>query len=292
MAKLILTRGIQASGKSTWAKRWVRDDPERRVRVNRDDLRAMLFAADGTLLSWRQEQQVTEVERAIAKTALDKGKDVVVDAMNLRAKWVKQWATLGYPIEFRDFPIQLEDALAMNADRDRPIPEEAIIKAFRHTPGGQIPPAPNLSENAPRPYMPDWQLPGAFLFDIDGTLAHMTGRSPYDYSRVSEDTVDTAVAYLLDVLSAEHHIVVMSGRDEACREVTEAWLNAHDIQFDHLFMRAAGDTRKDATVKRELFDAHVRNAFNVRGVIDDRNQVVAMWRDLGLKCYQAQEGAF
>ena len=42
MKKLILTRGIQGSGKSTWARQWVEEDPENRVRINNDDIRNML----------------------------------------------------------------------------------------------------------------------------------------------------------------------------------------------------------------------------------------------------------
>lgn len=42
MSKLILCRGIQGSGKTTWAKQWVLEDPEHRVRFNNDDIRNML----------------------------------------------------------------------------------------------------------------------------------------------------------------------------------------------------------------------------------------------------------
>jgi hypothetical protein len=141
-------------------------------------------------------------------------------------------------------------------------------------------------------YVPDLNLPGAYLFDIDGTLAHMAGRSPYDYTRVHEDAVDESVAHLSNALNVEHHIVIMSGREDSCRPETETWLQDNNIRYDELHMRPAGDTRADSTVKAELFNQHVRDRFHVRGVIDDRNQVVRMWRDLGLKCFPAQEGAF
>lgn len=42
MSKIILCRGIQGSGKTTWAKQWVLEDPEHRVRFNNDDIRNML----------------------------------------------------------------------------------------------------------------------------------------------------------------------------------------------------------------------------------------------------------
>lgn len=295
MSKIVLTRGIPASGKSTWAKKWVQADPDRRVRVNRDDLRRMLYGTTSTLLTWQQEQNVTAVERAIAQTALEKGKDVVVDAMNLRGKWVRQWFTLGYDVEFVDFPVDLETARARNAIRETPLPDEVIVNAFKRlTRGGELPPPPTDDKPKTTRYAPDWNLPGAYLFDIDGTLAHIPagGRSPYDYTRVHEDKVDESVAHLANVLGNTYQVIVMSGRDEECRRETEAWLSANFVRYDELHMRPHGDKRQDATVKAELFDRHVRNRFNVHGVIDDRNQVVRMWRDLGLKCYQAQEGAF
>lgn len=40
--KIIICRGIQGSGKSTWAKQWCHEDPEHRIRINNDDIRNML----------------------------------------------------------------------------------------------------------------------------------------------------------------------------------------------------------------------------------------------------------
>lgn len=150
MGKLILTRGIPASGKSTWAKAWVQEDPENRVRINRDDLRKMLFGATELKLGWAQEVQVTEAERAIAKTALSKGKDVVVDATNLRNKFVRPWFTLGYPVEFKDFEIDLADAIRNNEARGRTIPHEVIERFYGTlTDNGKLRPAPeNLAVGA------------------------------------------------------------------------------------------------------------------------------------------------
>jgi hypothetical protein len=64
------------------------------------------------------------------------------------------------------------------------------------------------------------------------------------------------------------------------------------VPYDALFMRPAGDSRKDSIVKRELFDRHVAGRWAVRGVIDDRRQVVEMWRAMGLMCAQVAPGDF
>jgi hypothetical protein len=131
--------------------------------------------------------------------------------------------------------------------------------------------------------------PTAIIVDIDGTLAHMSGRSPYDYSKVSEDALDTIIA---GITRRYKHVIVMSGRPEACRVATEKWLCKHDVRFDGLFMRPDGDKRSDVVVKRELYRQFVEPNYSIDFVLDDRNRVVEMWRDNGLKCLQVADGNF
>ena len=58
-------------------------------------------------------------------------------------------------------------------------------------------------------------------------------------------------------------MILVSGRDEVCRSETEAWLEKHDIEYKALFMRPAGDKRKDTIVKREIFDREIRDKYAV-----------------------------
>jgi hypothetical protein len=135
----------------------------------------------------------------------------------------------------------------------------------------------------------------AVLVDIDGTLALRTGdRSPYDWDRVGEDEPNPPVIELVRTIRAadQHRIILMSGRDESCRRQTEMWLDAQLVPFDELHMRTEKDNRKDSIVKEELYRRHVEGRYEVAFVIDDRNQVVAMWRGLGLSCFQVAEGNF
>jgi len=64
------------------------------------------------------------------------------------------------------------------------------------------------------------------------------------------------------------------------------------VPYDALYMRAHKDGRRDSVVKVELFDAHVRDAYDVTCVLDDRDQVVEAWRALGLTVLQVAEGDF
>jgi len=139
----------------------------------------------------------------------------------------------------------------------------------------------------------------AVIVDIDGTLA-LRGDDPgvrhwSEWARVGEDQPNPAVIELVQALAStgRYAVVLMSGRDEVCRWQTELWLAAQDVPFDELFMRAAKDNRRDAVVKRELYERNVAGRYAVAFVVDDRDQVVRMWRDeLGLTVFQCADGAF
>lgn len=131
--------------------------------------------------------------------------------------------------------------------------------------------------------------PTAIIVDIDGTLAHRTDRSPFDWKRVGEDTLDAVVA---SIIRQYPFVILVSGRDEVCRVETIKWLLDNDVKYELLFMRAEGDNRKDAIVKEEIYKTKIEPHYKVEFVLDDRNQVVEMWRRNGLKCLQVAEGDF
>jgi predicted kinase len=314
MAELIITRGLPASGKSTWARKWVGEDPAERARVNRDDLRFNLYGTARP--THRQETAIGAVQQAAVRALLAAGRSVVVDDMHLRARYVSAWVELaaqagaGFAVQdFTDVPVP--ECIRRDEERaargDRAVGAQVIRELYtRYLASGRGLPASALvpkarsgaaGEPAAGPlYRPDPALPVAWLVDIDGTLALMGtaagARTPFEWHRVGEDAPNPAVVDLVRALSAGAAIVVMSGRDESCRPQTEKWLAGNDVPCSGLFMRPAGDSRKDAIVKRELFDQHVARRWAVRGVIDDRRQVVEMWRAMGLMCAQVAPGDF
>ena len=92
MTSLTITRGLPASGKSTWA---LGMEMCEYVRVNRDSIRQQVFGLDGKgILTPKQENEVTKLEVALVEAALNAGRSVVVDAMHLRQKYAVQWADL------------------------------------------------------------------------------------------------------------------------------------------------------------------------------------------------------
>lgn len=293
---ILLVRGIPASGKSTYAKQYVKDNPEW-VRVSRDDIRRMLYVEPDH--SWEQEKVVTELEKQAVESALKAGKSVIVDAMNLRSKYVREWMKvaerLGVALYSADFPITLDEAIERDAAREgvERVGSEFITSTFNKfcKKDGTLKPPPKMrpeEKYTPKEYSGTPGKPKAFLVDIDGTLAHNRGgRGWYDWNRVDEDDLDEVIAdivYRLSVDYSENYkIIVMSGRDEVCREITERWLRKHGVYFDALFMRAEKDMRKDNIVKEELFNKYVRDNYDVKFVIDDRLKVVQMWQRMGLK---------
>jgi len=141
-------------------------------------------------------------------------------------------------------------------------------------------------------YKPDKSRPSVYIFDIDGTLADMGKRHPYDFDKVDEDTLIEPVADMLRSLAEKNQIVLLTGRNEVCRDKTMQWLKDNNILYNQLLMRNMGDVRKDAIMKQHFFEEELAPYYNVLGVFDDRDICVKMWREIGLTCYQPAYGNF
>ncbi|MGW6991315.1 phosphatase domain-containing protein [Streptomyces sp. NPDC054946] len=302
--------GLPASGKTTAARALQAEAGGRMRRVNLDDLRLMLDLPDPARgRSFRHEQTVLAVQDAAVRAAVDGGFDVVVDNTHLTKNIPKRLkAAVGGLATFvvHDFTdVPLEECLRRDAARERQVGEEIIrILAEKHEKarrggwrltsqwmnggsGGMA--APPVTE-----YVPDPALPAAVMCDIDGTLALTGDRGPYDFSRCELDLLNEPVRHALDAFRRADGdvIVLLSGRGEEHRPQTESWLRRHEVPYDELWMRAAGDTRRDDVVKAELFDTHVRHRYAVRVSLDDRDRVVAVWRRMGLPTWQVNYGDF
>lgn len=134
----------------------------------------------------------------------------------------------------------------------------------------------------------------AVAVDLDGTVALMGSRPPFDETRVHEDRPNAPVIAVVQAMhEAGYKIIFVSGRTDACREATEEWLDGHiGISYEGLYMRKAGDMRKDSIVKTEIFNEHIRHNYNMVCVLDDRKQVVDAWRAMGLTVLAVAEGDF
>jgi 3-deoxy-D-manno-octulosonate 8-phosphate phosphatase KdsC-like HAD superfamily phosphatase len=132
----------------------------------------------------------------------------------------------------------------------------------------------------------------AVIVDIDGTLAKRIDRSPYCWSLVDRDKVKEPVAELVRIISKSGiKIVIVTGRDGSCKEKTIKWLKDNDIPFDDFYIRETGNNEKDSIIKKSILDCLI-NKYNILFVLDDRDQVVKMWRENGLTCLQVDYGEF
>jgi predicted kinase len=307
--KLIITRGLPGSGKTTKAKAWVEEDRAHRIRVNRDDIRGMFD--DGRFVKGVTEPRVIMARDALIIRGLQKGLDVVCDDTNLPQRTARDLAKLATICKAEFEVWDLTDVnIQICIDRDsarridmgegkEPVGEDVIREHWRKFIHGKPFPLPMPEETEEvldsREYTPDESLPKAVIVDIDGTLALHGARSPFDETRVHEDRPNPfPIMVAKSLWEHGYTLVIMSGRTRGCYEDTVEWLeNNLGVPFKGPFMREIGDGRKDMVAKLELFNEHVRNNYNVVGTLDDRDQVVKMWREvLGITCMQVAPGNF
>lgn len=304
MTVLRIYRGLPGSGKTTAAKEWVSEDVSTRARVNRDDIREQLH--DGEFIKGVTEKAVLSVRDASISVLLKRGVSVACDDTNLPNRTVRDlWKVAEVAkaefevVDVTDVPVDV--CIQRDLDRyDRSVGRDIIEDMHTRFIKGKPHPLPyQLDFSDPLeivPYVIDSSKRSAYVVDIDGTVALHGTRSPFDESRVHEDRSNEAVVSVIKQLhSAGHYIIFLSGRTDNCEVATSKWLSENVIEkIDDfsLYMRRASDNRKDSIVKLELFNKYIRNYYSVQGVFDDRNQVVEMWRALGLTCFQVAEGNF
>ncbi len=296
--EVIIPRGIPASGKSTAAFNYIKARTEGTVaRINNDDIVAMTFGK-----GWRRQPGISDVLQATREKLLevylksDLIEKIIVDNTNLNIRTVRSLEKIankfGATVTIDDsfLSVPLETCLERDSKREVPVGEKAIRSMY--TEAIKLKPYKTAELVTFEPYVPRPDLDRAYIFDIDGTLAHMHNRSPYDINLVSTDTVDIGVREILWSLS-ESVILIVSGRKATAYQDTVEWLSDNGIQYEHLYMRGSLDERADYLVKYDIFNEYIRDKYNVLGVFDDRDQVVDLWRNkLKLKTYQVAEGDF
>lgn len=274
MSKAIITVGVSASGKTTFAENLCRKDKSW-INVNRDDLRFTLTTANG----WSEykfnkdvENMITELQKSMCAMAYSKGKNVIISDTNLNPKTRKMWeeylTRLGMEIEYKDFPVDVQEAIRRDTHRKNSVGYEVIHKQWQQW----------LEYIDRKRYIPNENKPKAILFDIDGTLAEMNDRSPFEWDRVDQDSpVEVIVDMAHGYSQMGYDIICMSGRDGICEDKTRQWLNDKVHCYDALFMRAGGDNRKDSIIKEGLFWDRVAENWNVCAVVDDRPKYVLLY---------------
>ena len=305
MKKLILTRGIQGSGKSTWARKWVGEDPEHRIRINNDDIRNML----GVYWVTSREGLVTDIKKRAAQYAMYRNYDIVVDNMNLNPKEIKFWEDLvyvhnetvennselkdkydSYEIEFKDFFIPLEECIRRDVMRPNPIGEKVIRDTWRRY-------KHFIQTSEVERYVNNLKRyegkPKCIVIDMDSTVCFNMSKRPWYGEGAAEGMVDdvpnTGVCDIIRQLQEQYLIVVATGRDTSQEEVTKQWLARQGINADEFYFRTNGDYRKGVEIKKEEITA-ILEKYDIVAIFEDCEPIVQMYRDMGLTVLQPNKG--
>lgn len=272
MPKLIVTVGCSGSGKTTWASSlgntW--------YNINRDVHRFNLFC-DG-VYDWNlykftkeRENQVTKECEADFNEAIAHSCDIVVSNTSLNQKDIDYWKTkaekAGYEFEIKYFDVNLEELLRRDTKRGAlSVGREVILKQYQKW----------LELTNARVYTPNTSLPKTVVSDVDGTVAKMVGRSPYDWDKVGEDEPIVEIIKLIEGYTNSYadKLVFVSGRDGSCYDETYEWLSKHVWRPFELYMRTTGDQRKDTIIKEEIIFNILEPRYNIVMWFDDRACVV------------------
>jgi phosphoglycolate phosphatase-like HAD superfamily hydrolase len=138
--------------------------------------------------------------------------------------------------------------------------------------------------------------PKAIIFDMDGTLANVSGIRHYlrptpphrskNFDAFHAESVDcppnpavlnhAMVAHLLG-----HQIIIVTARRARWRHHTAWWLALHGVHSDAMFMRGDKDNRPDYLVKQDILAA-IQHTWDVVHAVDDNPSVIALWQEHGI----------
>lgn len=212
MRKILFLKGLPASGKSTFAKGLVAKEPDKWVRVNKDDFRYMLHDRKW---SKGREKTVEAVQLSVARSALDRGQNVIVDNTHMSPRHENVWKDLAkeFKAEFevKEFNTSVEECLERDQKRGVPVGavgKDVILRMFyQHS--CLPPPEPVAGRQI------------VIVVDIDGTLALMKDRSAYEWEKVGNDELNQPVSQAINALRAMGNaVILLSGRDGSCRKQT------------------------------------------------------------------------
>ena len=198
-------RGLPASGKSTYARNLVEQNPNAYKRINRDDLRAMF---DNTYRSRGNEKFVRKIRDVLILEALKAGKHVIVDDTNLSDKNIKRIEQLvqqfrkeegqDVQVEIKDMEATLTECLERDKQREKGVGEKVIREMHRQ-----------FFDGKERYREQDPALPKAVVCDLDGTLAILNGRNPYVADKCEGDLLNVPVANILLNHKQQGHKIIL-----------------------------------------------------------------------------------
>jgi predicted kinase len=281
--KLLVLRGLSASGKTTYAKEL---ETQGWIRVEKDEIRKDTQLFPNGYKHPKDENRVVHERDKMIRYALRDGLDVVSSDTNLNPVHVRQLQTISrqlgaeFKVDDTFLAVPLKELIERDKLRPNSVGEQVIRDQFH-----------KWVKTMPTFLQYDPNLPWCVVSDVDGTLTDgPKNRSPYEWHKVGNDDINLGTAKILDGVRVidDTKIFLFSGRSDVCRPETEEWLERHDIEYDALFMRPQSrESEKDWVIKADLIEEYIRGQYNVLMWLDDRPQVCDMLRDVyGINVFQ------
>jgi predicted kinase len=287
MHKIIMLVGPAGAGKSTLAKEYEKSGY---VRINQDS---------------QGREHLALFDRMV-----EAGHFVVVDRMNFtrqqRERFLGKAKKHGYTSKIivlhESYEVCLERCLKREGHET--IKEEKGARAALNMFFSKYERVEDDEADMVERRWPEGDKPDAIICDLDGTLCDITHRLHFvhppegqkkDWKAFFEGMKDDkANKWCEEILHLfrDRKIVLCSGRPDNYRRSTDEWLRDNLVEYDYLFMRNRGDHRQDYIAKEIILDFEILTRFTPYFMIDDREQVVKMWRRRGFTCLQCNEGAF
>ena len=311
MTKLIMLKGLPASGKSTRAREILKNNGNF-VRLNKDDLRIMLHS---NKWSGKNEKITMNVQRVMAKELLLNNTNVIIDDTNLSKRHRQSWEDLckevgaKFSMENLSKRINLLELFDRDDERKSHIEVHSAIIKTDASVGRHVIVALGLQNDLLNHRNFGDGTKKWIVCDIDGTIADLHHRLHYVkdgernwkdfFNEMSKDTVIEEIRdMIIEYKKKGHPIIFVSGRPDSHRKETKEWLENvafKDISFlegeDYatILMRRSTDHRLDTDVKEDILKNFLKVG-NVECVIDDRPRVIKMWRSHGLTVHDVGSG--
>jgi len=291
MKDFIVLMGISASGKTTWAKEWVAEDPQNRIRICPSELEGSLGFAGPDSSTF-----TGKVSYDVLSRSFEAGLNIVIDDINLERGQLELLSQLAdrlgngqYKVSSKVFYTSVDECIARDKLRNNPKGEKEIRRIFR-----QYKDRLTLLQNAEivtREVKVDPLLPDCIIVDIDGTLClNVTGRPFYNAgnSVLQDRPVIPVCKVIRSFISTDVcEVIFITGRDNSMAKATEEYIEQHlGIVNPKIFYRDAKDFRKSYQTKLEVYQKHILGKYNVVFVMEDNNSVVKMFREQGLTVLQ------
>jgi hypothetical protein len=142
----------------------------------------------------------------------------------------------------------------------------------------------------------------AVIVDIDGVLADAQGRQHllrgelHDWNAFFDasgsDPVFQEVHTLLTLLDPSLLVLLVTARPVRVRSVTLEWLGRHELRYDLLAMRPAGEFAPAADVKRDVLGELREDSFSLELAIEDDPSIKDMYDDEGVPCLYLHSGYY